>query len=278
MAMSTTGNPSILTPAQVESLVVLPLEQESIAAQVGTVVRINTHTLRVPRVTADTAGSWVLEGAEIPVSDATTDELSCTPTKLATLTVLSNELRDDSSPAALGIVGNSIVRDLKKKIDAAFFANTTANGPSGLASLTTSVASSGGSFDDFDVFEAAKSAAESLGATITSWVTSPATALELSTTKAFAAVGSNMPLLQPSPTQPAARQISGVPLLVSPSAPANIVWGIPAEHVLFVQRLPATVVSDGSVFFTKDSTAVRATTRIGFCFTYPLSIVKITKA
>ena len=136
----------------------------------------------------------------------------------------------------------------------------------------------GGTWDDLDPFEAAKSAAETLGATITAFVTNPATALELSTLKQFAAVGSNMPLLAPNPTQPAARQIAGVPLLVSPAAPANIVWGIPREYVYFVQRQPTTVVSDGSVFFTKDSTAVRATTRIGFCFVYPLSVVKITKA
>ena len=187
-------------------------------------------------------------------------------------------MRDDSSPAALGIVGQSVVRDLQRKTDQAWFAASTPNGPAGLQSLTTSVASAGGSFDDFDVFEAAKSAAETLGATISAWVTSPATALELTTVKAFSTVGSNMPLLAPSPTQPASRQISGIPLLVSPAAPANVVYGIPREYCLFVMRQPTTVVSDGSAFFTKDSTAVRATTRIGFCFTNPMAIVKVTKA
>ena len=197
---------------------------------------------------------------------------------MATLTVISNELRDDTTPAALGIVGNSIVRDLQRKIDSAWFAASTTNGPAGLQSLTTSTASAGGSWDDFDAFEAAKSAAETLGATITAFVTNPATALELTTVKQFASVGSNVPLLAPSATAPAARQISGVPLLVSPAAPANIVWGIPREYTLFVLRQPTTVVSDSSAYFSKDSTGIRATTRIGFCFTYPAAIVKITKS
>ena len=44
-----------------------------------------------------------------------------------------------------------------------------------------------------------------------------------------------------------------------------------------VLRQPATVVSDGSALFTKDSTAIRAVLRVGFCWTYPLTVVKISK-
>lgn len=47
--------------------------------------------------------------------------------------------------------------------------------------------------------------------------------------------------------------------------------------MMFVLRQPATVVSDGSVFFTKDSTAIRATLRVGFAYSYPLTVVKISK-
>jgi HK97 family phage major capsid protein len=100
----------------------------------------------------------------------------------------------------------------------------------------------------------------------------------LSTIKAFSTAGSNMPLLQADPTQPSARTISGVPLLVSPAVAADIVWAIPREHSLFVLRQDATVVSDSSVMFTSDRTAIRATLRVSFGFTQPLSIVKITKA
>lgn len=224
MAMSTTGSASILTPSQVESLVVRPLIEESVAAQVAQVIQINTHSVRIPRVTQDATASWILEGNEITASDVVTDEISCTPAKLAALTVVSNELMADSSPAALSIVGQSIVRDLKRKVDAAFFSASTVNGPSGLPSLTTSTASAGGSWDDFDWAEAAKSAAETLHSQITSFVTSPATALQLSTIHQFSTAGSNVPLLQPNPQQPSARQIAGVPLLVSPSVAADTVW------------------------------------------------------
>lgn len=78
-------------------------------------------------------------------------------------------------------------------------------------------------------------------------------------------------------SQPSARTIAGVPLLVSPSVAADTIWAIPRDHVLFVIRQDASVVTDSSVFFTKDSVAVRATIRVGFAYSYPLAITKISK-
>ena len=69
MAMSTTTGAPILTPAQVNALVIQPLIDQSVAAQVSTVVTTSSHDLRVPRVTADPAAAWTAEGAEIGVSD-----------------------------------------------------------------------------------------------------------------------------------------------------------------------------------------------------------------
>src|SRR5258707_9080237 len=117
MAMSTTTGAPILTPAQVNALVIQPLIDQSVAAQVSTVVTTSSHDLRVPRVTADPAAAWTAEGAEIGVSDATLDEIVVTPKKLAGLVVVSNELAADTSPAALQVVGDGLVRDLRRKID-----------------------------------------------------------------------------------------------------------------------------------------------------------------
>ena len=275
MAMSTTGSPSILSPAQIQELVILPLVQESVAAQASQVVNINTHQLLVPRVTQDAAAAWTLEGTEITTSDVVTDQLSCVPSKLAALTCVSNELMNDSSPAALSVVGQSIVRDLKRKIDAAWFTATTVNGPSGLPILTTSTASAGGAWDDFDWAYAAISAAETLHAEVTSFITSPATALALAQVKEGAA--SNKSMLGADPTQPSKRTIAGVDLLVSPSVAADTIWAVCRQHQLFVLRQPATVISDSSVYFSKDSCAIRATLRVGFVNTYPLTVVKVSK-
>lgn len=273
------GGAPILTPEQVHALVVQPLIDQSVAAQVSTVISTTSHDLRVPVVTADPSAAWTAEGAEIGVSDPTLTEITVTPKKLAGLVVVSNELASDSSPAALQVVGDGLVRDLRRKIDAAYFGTTVTNGPNGLGSLAgVGIAGSGGAWDDLDAFEAAKAAAESAHTQVTAFVASPATALALSTVKEYGTAGSNRALLQSDPTQPSARTISGVPLLVSPSVAADLVWAIPRQHSLFVIRQDASVVTDTSAFFTSDRVAVRATLRVSFGFPYPAAVIKVTKA
>jgi HK97 family phage major capsid protein len=201
------------------------------------------------------------------------DGLSVTPKKLAGLTVITNELAADSSPAALQVVGDGLVRDLERKLDSAFFGNTVTNGPNGLGSLTTTVIDAGDTWTNLDAFEGAKSAAETLHTNVTAFVTNPATALALASLKEQ--TGSNKPLLGADPTSPTSRVIGGVPLYVSPDVATNVVWGIPMQHSLLVYRQDASVVTDTSVFFTSDRVAVRATLRASFGFTYPLGFVKI---
>jgi HK97 family phage major capsid protein len=278
MALYTAGAGPILAPAEVNSLVVRPVLDQAVSAQVSTVVQIGTNQLRVPVVLTDPQASFVAEGAEIPATDGSLTEIVVVPKKLAALSVISSELAQDSSPAALQVVGDGIVRDVKRQLDASFFANTTAQGPNGLGSLTTAVATNGGSWSNLDSFEAAKANAETLHTQVTSFVAAPATVLALSTLKEYGTAQSNVPLLQSDPTQAVSRTISGVPLYSSPAVAPDLVWAIPAQHVLFVVRSDATVVSDSSVMFTSDRVAVRCTMRVSYAFTQPLAITKITKA
>lgn len=111
---------------------------------------------------------------------------------------------------------------------------------------------------------------------VTAFVTSPAVALTLATVKT--ATGSNQPLLGQDGTMPGARQVLGVPLLVSPSVAANVIWAIDASRTFLVVREDATVEADSSVYFTSDRVAVKATMRVGFAFPHPASVVKVSLA
>lgn len=274
MALTTSGGASILTPEEVGALVIRPLLEQSVAAQVSTIVQTSSHDFRIPIVAADPTAGWTAEGAEITASDPTITEVVVTPRKLAGLTVISNELAADSSPAALQVVGDGLVRDLKRKVDAAYFGNTTVNGPSGLGSLTTATVDAGDAWTNLDWAEAAKSAAETVHADLTAFVASPATALALAELKELP-TGSNKALLGADPTKPTSRVISGLPLYTSPAIADGTVWGIPQQHSMFVLRQDATVVTDTSVYFTSDRVAVRATLRVSFGFTYPGAVVKV---
>jgi HK97 family phage major capsid protein len=277
MASTTTSAAAILTPEQVAGLIIKPLLAESIAGQILTGVQIGTHSYRVPIVTTDPSASWVAEGAEITASDPTIDELDITPSKLAALTVISQELADDSSPAAQNVIGAGILRDLTRKTDQALFTATTTNGPGGLPGVSgISTVSAGAAYANVDAFSDAIFTAANFNGVVSAFVTNPATAMALAKLK----TGSdrNTPLLQADPTQPGKRQILGVPLLTSPyvTTTDSPVWAIPQAQTFFVVREDAEVESDRSVYFTSHRVAIRAIVRAGFGFPNPLAIVKIS--
>lgn len=274
MSLTTTGGSSILSPDQVAALVVQPLIAQSVATQASTVIQTASHQLRIPVVTDDPSAAWVAEGAEITADDPTLDEVDVTPSKLAGLVVVSNELVADSSRAALQVVGDGLVRSLRRKLDAAFFANAVSNGPSGLGSITSTAVDAGASWSNLDAFATAKSKVEGKHSQVTSFVTNETTALALAKLKDE--TNSNRPLLGNDPTLPGARQILGVPLLVSPEVDDDTVWCIPRQHSIVVIREGAQVVTDTSAYFSSDRVGVRATMRVGFAFTYEAAVAKIT--
>ena len=272
--LTSTANGSFL-PQDVGALIIRPVIAASVATQVGTVVQTAAGSFRVPVVAADPSAGWVAEGAEITPSDATLAEAVVAFKKLAGLTIVSNELLGDASPAAAQIIGDGLARDIAGKLDQAFFGNTTANGPSGLRSLTTSVVSAGGSWTNADPFTSATFTAEGVGATIGAWVANPADGLLLASLKE--ATGSNRGLLQPDPTHAGRRVIGGIPLFSSTAVTAGEVWGVPADRVLVVIRQDVTVAVDSSAYFSSDRSGIRAVMRVGFAFPHPAAVVKVTK-
>ena len=265
---------SILTPDQVQALVIQPLIAQSIATQVSTVVQTMSTSTRFPIVVTDPTTAWTPEGQEIDVSDADLDELVATPKKLAGLTVVSNELVNDSDPSALEIVGQGLVRDLQVRLDAAFFGDTVANGPNGLESLAAAqTVDAGSAILDLDAFAEALSLAETVGADVTAFVAHPTTVLTVSTLKV--ADANNQPLLGTDPSVPTRRSVLGVPLYSSPAVDPNVIWAIPRAKSFVVIRQDATVVADASAFFSSDRTGVRCVARADFAWPHEQAIVRI---
>lgn len=273
--MTTTNSSAILLPEQVGDLLIQPTLAGSVAAQVSTVIPTSSKEFRVPVVARDPSAAWVAEGEEIPVSDAALGEASATMAKLAGLSIISNELRDDSSPEATAAVGAGLARDLSRKLDQAFFGALAAPAPAGLASLDRvgRVPVAETTLGNTDAFVGAMAGAESQGTFITRFVCSPNTMLNLAMVKK--AEGSNEPLLQNDPTKPAQRLVAGVPILTSTAVDDQTIWGLPSDRVYLVVREDAEVEVDGSVFFTSDRSAIRAKMRVGFCFPHEAAIIKI---
>lgn len=280
--LSSTGG-AILTPDQVQDLVIVPLLTSSVAAQVSTVVQTASHSTRFPIIAADASTSWVAEGAEIPVSDPTIEELVITPPALKGLTVVSNELVQDSDPSALEVVGQGLVRDLRVKLDAAFFGGAGVGvAPDGIESLsgvqTTTTAFDG----SLDAFAEGISLAETVGVDAVDVVTGlpgmslvghPSDVLTVSTAKT--ATDSNAPLLGPDATSATQRSVLGVPLFSSPAVSAGSMWLVPRTKTFLVLRSDPEVIADSSAYFSSARTAVRAVLRTAPAFPHQAAIIRV---
>lgn len=265
---------AILTPEQVGQLVVQPVARQSIAMQVASVVTTSSETFRIPIVTDDPTAGWYADGAEIADDRLGTDEINVAPAKVAALTIISNELAQDSSPDAQRVVGEALARDLARSMDAAFFGSVAPPAPSGLGALTgIGTVDDVGTWADLDPFLEAQYAADAQGRTITGWVTNHTDALELA--KLRDATDSNRPLLG-DPVEGTRRRLAGADLYVSPYVPAGTVYGIPRDVAMIVRRTDTTLTVDASRYFERDSLGVRATMRVGFGFPHPAAIVRVT--
>jgi HK97 family phage major capsid protein len=280
MTMTTGNSAAILTPEEVNTYLIDPVEQESLAMQVANVVRTESHSYRIPVPGDQPSADWVAEGEEITPSNATFGELVITPGKLAGLVPVTRELANDSSPEATTQVGQLLAADIATKVDLAFFGGSAnANAQKGLASLATTagkvqVVAAGASFTNLDPFEEAVALSEVAGASVTSFVANPLDALALAKLKVGA--GSNQALLGSDPSQPTRRLIGGVPLLRSPHVPKGTVWALPQKWITVVIREDATIEFDKSAYFTSDRIAVKAIMRVGFGITKLPALVKIT--
>lgn len=263
------------TPDDYGNLIDIVIAEKSIAFQAGTKIVTSSATIRFPMLTADAATGWYAENEEIDLTDPTDSELVVTPTKVAGLTRISNEAAADTTPAVADQVGRSLARSVAKSIDAAFFSNTTANGPSGLLSLAgVNVVDTGTvTLDTLDAFHQAKAAALADGAEITVFILAPDVALALAQAKQ--GTDSNMGLLD---NVGDGVTVAGVKVLVSSDVPAGNAWGLDGSQVYVVQRTGTVVARSTDAAFTADALLVRATARVGFGFANPAGVVRLYDA
>jgi HK97 family phage major capsid protein len=264
-----------------QTSLIAPLGQASIAARISTTIETNAGRIDVPIIVEDADAGWYAEGAEIAADEPVFQTIPVTPSKLAGITAVSNETIASGIGNVASMALDSLVRDIAHKLDAAYFGDLTAPAPAGLEALAT-VHDLTSSLSSFDVFEQARIEASKIGETITAFATDPDTLLALATAKESAS--SNRPLLQPAPAQSSTTLsgdsvsllVSGVPVYASAAVTPGTIWGIPRRTSVIVLSGDPELATSADAGFRNDLTYVRATLRAGFAFTRPSAIQKIT--
>ncbi|MCK3768561.1 phage major capsid protein [Microbacterium aerolatum] len=137
MAISTT-TAAELTAEQVQSILVKPLEQQSVFLAAGPrIFDTDGSPVRIPKLGSATSPDWYGENELIADEDVDFDEVTLLPSTIKsvkTLTRFSNELARQSVVSLDAAIKDRLVKDVADKLDTAFIAGTgdTGTTPTGI--------------------------------------------------------------------------------------------------------------------------------------------------
>lgn len=272
MSMKRADQAQSWLPEDFGAMLDLAVQAKAVAAQASTVFGTERQKVEFPLWVADPAVGWYGELDEIALTDGETDEVVVTPTKTAGLTLVSNELADDSDPDIAEQIASGLANQIAHAVDKAYFADTTAKGPDGLLSLASTTVDTGTAVANLDAFVQGRYAAEAHGAKLTHWLMSPATAEQLSLLKRQ--TGSNEPLIE---FVEDGITVAGLPVITSTHIDAEtIAWGVDKAQQRYVLRKGTTVERFPAV--TNDGLYIRAISRIGLGFLNPAGVVRLHDA
>lgn len=276
MTLLTTNAPTgvTLSPEERAELIIAPLERESLALRTTRVLRTVRDQVQVPLLTEDVPTDFVAEGAELPQGEPMVNEASLRPRKIAAMTVLSSELAEDSEPEAVSLIGQSIARSIRTKLDQAYLLAATDGLPSPGVLTGTSIVDGGVLGANLDAISDAITTVEANGGTANVITMSPATWGRIAKVKTEGT--SNAPLLGVDGTPVGERSLFGVPVSVDSAVVADVIGVWDSNAVAVALRRDVKVESDTSVYFSTDSVAVRATLRADWTVLDPQRVVKIS--
>lgn len=281
-SLLTSSEPSgvALTPEQRAELIVFPLERDSLALRTTRTMATGRDSLQIPMLTEDVPVDFISEGQELPQGEPVVNEATLTPRKIAALTIISSELAEDSEPAAVELIGQSIARSIRLKLDQAFLLAAAGGLPSP-GVLTGDNFTDGGTLgDNLDAISDAITSVEAAGGRADVITMGPATWGRLSKLKVLA-TDSNQPLLgvgESGVNQAQQRTLFGVPVFVDYSVAAEVVAVWDSSAVATAMRRDVKVESDTSRYFDSDSVAVRATLRADWKVLDPARVVRLDAA
>lgn len=130
MVETTANNPELLQE-QVSSLLIEPLESESVVLAAGPRIFDTASPLRIPKLVGSSESGWIGEGELIPEHEVNFDEVKLMPEdrkSVKTLVRFTNELLRQSVIGLDSVLKARLVSDVARKIDDAFLTGDGVDG------------------------------------------------------------------------------------------------------------------------------------------------------
>ena len=277
MATQTTATFPTLQQTEIQSLLVQPLESESVFLASGPKIIDTNGPIRIPRIASGLTVGFVGEGAQIPESSVGLDEVSMLPSTLKSLKVISrvtSEVLRSSAQSLDAILKQRLATDTAKALDVALFTgNGNSNTIKGLLNQT-GVASG--------VLDATKtdSLLDGIGIARANevkpnrWFLSPADYLSIRKIKDT----SGKYILQPDLTATGQEVLFGVPVTVTAQIPTGKAVLADMNLVAVARDMSPSITVDSSRYFDTDEVALRVVARYDLALLQPKAVTILTAA
>jgi HK97 family phage major capsid protein len=201
------------------------------------------------------AGSFVAEGAPIPVRQGAFSSQTFTPKKLAVISTFTREIAEHSTPAIEGLIRNAMQEDTSVAVDTVLLDATAASTtrPAGLRNgVSTLTATAGGGFaalvGDLRQFVAALITASNGNLRQPVWIMNDIQALSIATTQN---AGGDFPFAMEINNN----RFQGYPVILSSTVTAGMVLLIDAADFIIIEGgAPRFDVSDQATLHLEDTT------------------------
>lgn len=268
-----------LTAEQVQSILVQPLEEASTFLAAGPRIFDSANQVRIPKLGAPTAPSWVDENALIPEQDPTFDEVTLLPSTMQSVKVLtrySNELSRQSIVSLDAALKQRLVSDVAATVDSQLW-SATGDGitkPQGILAYTgTQELPLTAALTLDDLHDAHGLAlAGNVNMSGLRWVMTPAQFTLLRKIKDT----TDRYQLTPDPTTDGVFRLLGAPVTVTSHLPAgNVVLADFSQIAVARDVAPSVKILD-QTFGDYDQQAIRVVTRLDAAPLNAEAVVKIT--
>lgn len=272
------SNSNSLIQEQVASMLVEPLEAESVVLSSGVTVFNSSEPLRIPRLVDGFTPGFVAEGAEIPVAaPAEFSEIKLMPSErkgLKSITVVTNELIREAVFGVQNVLQQRIVKDVSNALDTALLVGDGAD--NSITGIVNQPGVTQGAFDpsDPDSFLEALALASALEVKPNRWIINGADFFALRKMKD--ADGRYM--IQETLQEDVKYVLFGVPVTVTNKIPKGTAVLADMAQVAVVRDIDPQVTILNERYAEYDSVGIRVTTRYDEGLLHPEGVIVLKEA